>query len=105
MYKQEDSLVLERVVEDILNNSKFVVGTYDVESGGFPDVKVQRLSGINGYDNYHNNLGSAFVKTRGVSGQIVGTMTSRRFVQRSTPNRVGSLGSGSEPSAPGRNRI
>ena len=30
-------------------------------------------------------------------------MTSRRFVQRSTPNRVGSLGSGSEPSAPGRN--
>ena len=30
-------------------------------------------------------------------------MTSRRFVQRSTPNRVGSLGSGSAPSAPGRN--
>jgi len=65
-------LVLERVVEDILNNSKFVVGTYDVESGGFPDVKVQRLSGINGYDNYHNNLGSAFVKTRGVMGRLLG---------------------------------
>ncbi len=30
-------------------------------------------------------------------------MTSRRFVQRSTPSRVGSLGSGSAPSAPGRN--
>ncbi len=64
--------VLERVVEDILNNSKFVVGTYDVESGGFPDVKVQRLSGINRSESYHNNLGSAFVKTRGVMGRLLG---------------------------------
>ncbi len=64
--------VLERVVEDILNNSKFVVGTYDVKSGGFPDVKVQRLSGINRSESYHNNLGSAFVKTRGVMGRLLG---------------------------------